>query len=294
MNSMPTADRGLVRIRLARAIRRGNRDALFLRRIAIDDLIDRLTMVRREFETGVDLSGWTSDLTDRLRSEGMAKRVHRLAPFVADARPAAIIDDEVPPLRSESVDLVLSVLALQFTNDLPGVLAQIRRVLKPDGLFMAALIGGDTLHELRACLTDAEAELSAGLSPRVTPSAEIKSLGVLLQRAGFALPVADQERLTIRYADLKALIGDLRAMAATNFLSARNRAIPVRSLFSRASEMYAERYADPDGRIRATFDIIWLSGWAPHASQQRPLKPGAAKERLADALGTEEVRMRED
>lgn len=294
MNSMPTADRGLVRIRLARAIRRGNRDALFLRRIAIDDLIDRLTMVRREFETGVDLSGWTSDLTDRLRSEGMAKRVHRLAPFVADARPAAIIDDEVPPLRSESVDLVLSVLALQFTNDLPGVLAQIRRVLKPDGLFMAALIGGDTLHELRACLTDAEAELSAGLSPRVTPSAEIKSLGALLQRAGFALPVADQERLTIRYADLKALIGDLRAMAATNFLSARNRAIPVRSLFSRASEMYAERYADPDGRIRATFDIIWLSGWAPHASQQRPLKPGAAKERLADALGTEEVRMRED
>jgi SAM-dependent methyltransferase len=178
---------------------------------------------------------------------------------------------------------------LQFVNDLPGTLIQVRRALKPDGLFLAAMIGGDSLAELREAFAQAEAEVEGGVSPRVAPFADLRDLGALLQRAGFALPVTDVDRLTVRYASPLALMHDLRHMGAGNALSERRRTPLRRATLHRVFEIYAERFADPDGRIRATFEIVWLSGWAPHESQQQPLRPGSAKTRLADALRTQEV-----
>ena len=183
---------------------------------------------------------------------------------------------------------MVSALALHLVNDLPGALIQIRRALKPDGLFLAALLGGDTLTELRQSFAAAEAEIEDGASPRVAPFADLSELGALLQRAGFALPVTDVERLTVRYASPLALMHDLRRMGATNPLAERSRRPLKRATLKRVLEIYGERFADGDGRIRATFEIVWLSGWAPHESQQQPLRPGAARQRLADALGTKE------
>jgi SAM-dependent methyltransferase len=199
-----------------------------------------------------------------------------------------IADEELLPFRAESLDLVISALALQFTGDLPGTLVQVRRALKPDGLFLASFLGGDTLSELRASFAAAEAELTGGASPRVAPFAELRAVGGLLQRTGFALPVIDEERVVVRYADAIALMRDLRAMGASNALVERERRPLRRSVLIRAAEIYGERFADGDGRIRATFDVISLSGWAPHESQQKPLRPGSARTRLADALGTVE------
>src|SRR5262249_5614891 len=176
----------------------------------------------------------------------------------------------------------------QFVNDLPGAFVQIRRVLKPDGLFVAALAGGDTLAELRQSFAAAEAEIEGGISPRVAPFADLRDMGALLQRAGFALPVTDVERITVRYASAFALMHDLRRMGATNALIERRRRVLRRATLMRMAEIYATRFADADGRIRATFEIVWLSGWAPHESQQKPLAPGTAQRRLADALGARE------
>ena len=198
-------------------------------------------------------------------------------------------DEEALPFRDASLDLVVSALALQFVNDLPGTLIQIRRALKPDGLFLAAMIGGDSLTELRAAFAEAEAEVEGGVSPRVAPFADLRDLGALLQRAGFALPVTDVDRVTVRYASPLALMHDLRRMGAGNALTERRRTPLRRATLRRMLEIYAERFADADGRIRATFEIVWLSGWAPHESQQQPLAPGSAKTRLADALGTREI-----
>ncbi len=178
----------------------------------------------------------------------------------------------------------MSALTLQTLNDLPGALVQMRRALKPDGLFLGCLFGGQTLQELRAVLTEAEIEATSGASPRVAPFADLRDLGGLLQRAGFALPVTDTDRLTVRYDTLFALIGDLRAMGLTNVLVDRSRRPTSRTVMLRAAALYAARFADADGRLRATFEIVWLSGWAPHASQQKPLRPGSATTRLADAL----------
>ena len=188
-----------------------------------------------------------------------------------------------------SLDLVVSALALQFVNDLPGALIQIRRALKPDGLLLAALIGGDSLTELRSAFAAAESEVEGGISPRVAPFADIRELGSLLQRAGFALPVVDSERVAVRYDSALALMRDLRRMGATNILHERLRTPLKRSTLERVMAIYANRFADADGRVRATFEIIWLSGWVPHESQQKPLKPGSAAQRLADALGTTEL-----
>ena len=193
-------------------------------------------------------------------------------------------DDETLPLAPESLDLALSALALHFANDLPGVLAQIRRALRPDGLFLAALLGGDTLTELRQSFAAAEVECEGGLSPRVLPFADLRDLGALLQRAGFALPVADVDRVVVRYGDAFALMQDLRRMGATNVLAERRRTPLRRATLLRMAQIYSERFADSDGRIRATFDIVWLSGWAPHESQQQPLKPGSAKASLEEAV----------
>ena len=197
---------------------------------------------------------------------------------------AVVADEEALPFRDASLDLVVSALALQFVNDLPGTLIQIRRALKPDGLFLAAMIGGESLAELRAAFAEAEAEIEGGVSPRVAPFADLRDLGALLQRAGFALPVTDVDRVTVRYASPMALMHDLRRMGAGNALTERRRTPLRRATLRRMLEIYAERFADADGRIRATFEIVWLSGWAPHESQQQPLAPGSAKTRLADAL----------
>ena len=199
-----------------------------------------------------------------------------------------VVDEERSPFKPESFDLAVSALSLQAVNDLPGTLAQIRRSLKPDGLFLGALLGGQSLQELRRVLAEAEADLTGGASPRVAPFSDLRDLGGLLQRAGFALPVTDLDRVTVRYDTLFGLTRDLRAMGLTSSLAGRTRRPARRTLFLRAAELYSERFADPDGRLRATFDIVWLSGWAPHESQQKPQKPGSARMRLADALGVKE------
>ena len=194
-------------------------------------------------------------------------------------------DLEALTLATESFDLAVSALALQTVNDLPGALVQIRRALKPDGLFLGALMGGRTLHELRAVLTQAEAEITGGASPRIAPFVDVRDMGGLLQRAGFALPVADSQALTARYDDLFALMADLRAMGATSPLAARSRRPTRRAVFFRAAQLYADRFADADGRIRATFEIVSASGWAPHESQQRPARRGSGQVSLATVLG---------
>jgi SAM-dependent methyltransferase len=206
-----------------------------------------------------------------------------------DGRMHVTADEEALPFAEGSLDLLVSALALQFVNDLPGALIQIRRALKPDGLLLAALIGGDSLIELRSAFAAAESEMEGGASPRVAPFADIRELGGLLQRAGFALPVVDSERVTVRYDSALALMRDLRRMGATNILHERLRTPLKRGTLERVREIYADRFADADGRVRATFEIIWLSGWVPHESQQKPLKPGSAAQRLADALGTTEL-----
>jgi SAM-dependent methyltransferase len=193
------------------------------------------------------------------------------------------------PFEPASLDLAVSLLSLQAMNDIPGMLIQIRRALRPDGLFMAAIVGGDSLNELRTAFADAESEVEGGLSPRVAPFADVRELGALLQRAGFALPVVDSERLTVRYDSAPALMHDLRRMGATNVMQERRRRPLKRATLRRMEEIYAGRFADADGRLRASFEIIWLSGWAPHESQQKPLQPGSAAQRLADALGTREI-----
>jgi SAM-dependent methyltransferase len=192
--------------------------------------------------------------------------------------------DETLALAPASLDLAISALAFQFVNDLPGVLAQIRRALKPDGLLLAAMIGGDTLTELRQSFAAAEAECEGGVSPRVAPFADLRDVGALLQRAGFALPVTDIDRVVVRYDNALALIADLRHMGATNILIERRRTPTRRATLWRMAQIYSERFADSDGRIRATFDVIWLSGWAPHESQPKPLQPGSAKASLEQAV----------
>jgi len=208
---------------------------------------------------------------------------------VAEGELAVAADEEAQPFRDASLDLVVSALALQYVNDLPGTLIQVRRALRPDGLLLAALAGGDTLGELRQAFAAAEAEIEDGISPRVAPFADLREMGALLQRAGFALPVTDVDRLTVRYPSPIALMHDLRRMGATNPLVDRRRRPLKRVMLERMTEIYAERFSDPDGRIRATFEIVWLSGWAPHESQQQPLAPGSARQRLADALGAKEI-----
>ena len=267
-------DRRLLRARLARAAAIG--PATFLLDRVARDIAERLSAVLRTFDIAVDL-GTPTDAARR----AIRDWVGTIAAVVAD--------EEALPFRDASLDLVVSALALQHVNDLPGTLIQIRRALKPDGLFLAAMIGGESLAELRAAFAEAEAEVEGGVSPRVAPFADLRDLGALLQRAGFALPVTDVDRVTVRYASPLGLMHDLRRMGAGNALTERRR-MPLRqATLRRLLEIYAERFADPDGRIRATFEIVWLSGWAPHHSQQQPQPPGSAKTRLADALRTQEI-----
>lgn len=280
-------DRRLIRRRLARAVAIGAAD--FLLAYAVRDLGERLAVVKRDFAAVLDLGTPLPLLAEHLASHQGAPCVVRLAPLPATAgagRCLALVgDEEALPFAAERFDLVASALALQHVNDLPGTLVQLRRALRPDGLFLGCLLGGKTLTELRSALAAAETEVFGGVSPRVAPFADVRDLGALLQRAGFALPVVDSESLVVRYGDLFGLMADLRAMGATNALAARLRTPGSRRLVFRAAEIYAERFADPDGRIRATFELIFVSGWAPHESQQKPLAPGSARMRLADVLG---------
>lgn len=280
-------DRRLVRRRLARA-REGYSD--FLLRRAADDLEDRLSAVLRDFALALDVGTPTTVAAERLLASGRAGTTFRLAtvPERDGAGLTVVGDEEALPFAGERFDLAVSLLALHAVNDLPGALIQIRRALRPDGLFVGCLLGGNTLTELRQAFAGAESEVEGGASPRVAPFADVRDLGNLLARAGFRLPVTDADTLRVRYPDPFALMRDLRAMGLANALADRRRTPLRRSTLVRAAEIYGERFADPDGRVRATFDLVWLSGWAPHESQQKPLRPGSAKARLADALGVPE------
>ena len=274
-------DRPLVRRRLSRALAQGYADFLVHR--AVEDLEERLSTVLRPFPLALDVGTPTPAAAAALQRSGRAGTVVRLSPVPESG--GVLGDEERLPFGAEAFDLAVSLLALQGVNDLPGALIQIRRALKPDGLFIAALLGGSTLTELRQAFTEAEAELEGGVSPRVAPFADLRDIGGLLQRAGFSLPVTDSDIFRVRYASPFGLMRDLRRMGLTNALTARRKTPLRRGTLLRAAEIYAERFSDPDGRVRATIEIVWLSGWAPHESQQKPLRPGSARMRLADALG---------
>jgi SAM-dependent methyltransferase len=283
-------NRALVRRRLDRAwarYRPGDAADFLLARAA-EELGERLALVKRRFALAADFCSPGPHAAAALAEGGQVDSIIRIAPTSASLGGGgflgAVGDLERLPMADGRLDLAVSLLALQTVNDLPGALVQIRRALKPDGLLVAALIGGDTMTELRQSLTIAESEILGGASPRVAPFVDVRALGSLMQRAGLALPVVDLDRATVRYADLFALTRDLRAAGAANALEARSLRPLRRDVLMRAAAVYAERFSDPDGRLRATFDVLWLSGWAPHESQPKPLQPGSATARLADAL----------
>ncbi len=280
-------DHALIDARRRRALARPAAGAGFLFDAVADEILERLAVVKRGFAEAADLGSPSPALVSRLSLSGQADRTVRID-RISETSPEVIGDLELLPFAPAQFDLVVSALALQWCDDLPGTLAQIRATLKPDGLMLAAFLGGETLTELRQSFAEAEAELTGGASPRVAPFTELRAAGALLQRAGFALPVIDQDRHVVRYDSALHLMRDLRAMGVTNALNERSRTPLTRSVLMRAVAIYDERFSDPDGRVRATFDVISLSGWAPHASQQKPLRPGSAKVRLADVLGVRE------
>jgi len=283
-------DRRALRLRRERAAGAGGGEFLFVE--AAERLAERLEDINRVFPRALDLGcrdglmaraiaarGGIVDLVQADPAPGFAARVGGL-------RLAA--DPEILPFAAASFDVVLSALALHWVNDLPGALVQLRQALKPDGLLLASMLGGETLTELRQALIDAEIAEEGGLSPRVSPFADSRDLGGLLQRAGFALPVVDSDRIIATYPDALALMRELRAMGESNAVVERRRGVTRRATLLRAAALYAERFGQADGRIPATFEIITLTGWAPHASQPKPLRPGSATSRLATALDGEE------
>jgi SAM-dependent methyltransferase len=254
----------------------------FLDRAAAEGLADRLSAVTRKFTLGL----WIGAASE---SEPSKRPVPpEIAPFAQDWVRADFDSNEILTADAAKFDLAVSLFSLQAINDLPGALVQIRRALKPDGLFVGTLLGGGTLSELRAAFAFAESGTRGGVSPRVSPFADVRDMGGLLQRAGFALPVADVERLTVRYGDFFALTRDLRTHGFTNVMRERSRKPLRRDTLAALVSHYAAQHADPDGKLRARFETLYLTGWAPHESQQKPLAPGSAKSRLADALGTTE------
>ncbi len=283
-------DQSLLRTRLKRALKKGAADFL-LERVA-DDFELRLQALARSFDTVADIGTLGSHAALKLLASRRFKQIIRQAPLTemlgTGAWQKILGDTSLVPFAPQSLDAVVSLLALQWVDDLPGLLIQIKRALKADGLFMACLLGGQTLHELRDSFARAEIECEGGLSPRVSPFVDLRDIGALMQRAGFALPVVDTETITVRYQTPLALFADLRAMGGTNVLIERRKMPLRRKTLLRALEIYAENYSDADGRIRATFECLWVSGWTPHESQQKPLEPGSAKTRLADALNTKE------
>lgn len=267
--------------------RRQDPESDFLLRHCCELLIDRLTDITVTFPLAADLGAHVpQDMMPRLVEHGGVEHLFRCG--ITGENLSVMSDEEMIPFQ-ESLDLIISHLSLHKVNDLPGTLIQIRRALKPNGLFLGCLYGGETLHQLRHSLQHAELELSGGLHPRVMPFIDKQQAGGLLQRAGFALPVVDSERITVTYPSLHALMRDLRGMAETNILKVRKKTFDRKALFQRAEEIYREEFSDADGRLEAMFEVIFLIGWAPHDSQQKPMRPGSAKTGLADALGTKEI-----
>ncbi len=268
-NAPSLFDRATLRHRRARV----QDEALFLHRAAVDEVQDRLSMVNRTFTAPAIVTPF--------------------AHIWQDAMPGAtlVADEETLALTPGSHDLVVHAMALHWTNDPVGQLIQCNRALRPDGLLLAVCLGGETLHQLRAALGQAEIEVTGGLSPRIAPMGELRDLGALLHRAGLALPVADAVPVTAEYRDLTHLMQDLRAMGETNVLTNRLKIPTRRKVFERAQSIYAEHFATPQGRLPATFELICLTGWSPDDSQPRPLRPGSARMRLAEALGTSEGKL---
>jgi SAM-dependent methyltransferase len=277
-------DRALMRRRQARALAQP-RFPDFLYQAAANEIAGRLDLTLRSFETAAALGAAAVPLARAMAESG------KFGCVLAAARDI-VLDEEALPFAPASLDAVISGLGLEFLNDLPGTLAQVARALKPDGLFLATMLGGDTLAELRASWFAAETEIEGGVSPRVAPFADVRELGRLLQRANLALPVADVDRLTVRYSSGSAVMAELKAMGLANALVARRRRPVTRRLLARAAQVYVEKFCDPDGRVRATFDLVTLTAWAPAETQQKPLQPGSAKMRLAAALGTSEHKLK--
>jgi SAM-dependent methyltransferase len=295
-------DRALVRAHRDRAARLdlradrpGARACEFLRNAAATELLDRLLSISRSFSTGLELGGagafaraWSASPEARAKLGWLATSDLSVA-LLGDAPGARLAADEArPPFVEASFDLVISPFALHWVDDLPGALIQIRRMLKPDGVLLAAMLGGSTLTELRQSLAAAEVETTGGAGARVSPFADVLDAAQLLQRAGFALPVADRDTLVVSYADPLALMTELRGMGETSALLDRPRRPIGRAMLARALAIYAERFSSPDGRVRATFEFLYLTGWAPHPDQPKAKRPGAASVRLADALGVKE------
>lgn len=252
-----------------------------LTRSIAEELAERLDLITRGFEQAAVIAAEPQAIAKRLRDTGKVKDIIALEPP----------GDEVLKLEPNSRDAIFSILDLQSANDVPGLLIQMRRALKPDGLLLACLFAGDTLTELRQSWLAAEAKVSGGATPRVAPMIDVRELGALLQRGGFALPVADLDRTTVRYADAIALIHEISALGLSNIMTGRSRQFVSRRLLGAAIAHYHDNFADDDGRIRATLDVAWLTAWSPHESQQQPLKPGSAKARLADALKVSETKL---
>lgn len=283
-------DREALRRHRARALRLGT-GAEFLFEEVGGRLLDRLDDIRRTFpvtlEIGARRGALRASLEGRNGIESLIQADPSPAMIAAGTGARLAMDEELLPFADGSLDLVVSNLALHWTNDLPGALVQIRRALKPDGLLLAALIGGDSLGALRACLAEAEAQTTGGMAPRLSPLIDVRDAGALLQRAGFALPVVDIDRIEVSYADALALMRDLRAMGETNALAERPRGFARRDVLAAAAALYAERHGDAEGRITAAFDIVHLSGWAPAPGQQQPLRPGQGQVSLTRVLGEE-------
>lgn len=291
-------DRQLLSRRLDR-VAKGFAQAQFLRERAIEDLLHSLGAINRRFAVALEIGARDGGLARALAASPDAGKIGLLieadlsSRFLEQAQGPArlIMDEEHLPFGDASLDLVLSPLSLHAVNDLPGVLVQIRRALRPDGLFIASMFGGETLKELRSCLMEAELEVRGGYGPRIAPFAEAPDLIELLRRTGFAMPVVDSDRVDVSYDHPLKLMLDLRAMGESNVLVDRPRKGLNRAIVQRMAELYFERFADDEGRVTATFEIITLSGWTPHESQQKPLRPGSAKMRLADALGVKEGKL---
>ena len=269
-----------------RAHKIAQNDSDFLVREASTILADRLNATNREFELAVDMFSPFDNLLHHLQNSPKTKKVVRLSSGHAkddDPTQTILSTREHISLAPKSVNLITSVFGLHWSNDLPGTLKQIQNSLVEDGLFLAVLPGDRTLMELRDSMLTAESMINGNATLRIDPFGEVRQIGNLLQRAGFTLPVVDTELFTVRYSSLKKLVDDLRAMGATSSLISNTHYGP-RNLFEKTEEIYKERYQDPDGKLRATFEMVFLSGWSPHASQQQPLKPGSAENKLSDFL----------
>ncbi len=284
-DSMIVFDRALVRRRRDRAVPNFTDHSFLFDEIA-ERLAERLEDVLRPFPLALDVGCHDGAMGRVLAGRKGIERLVAcdLAPGFARAARGIAADEEFLPFAPACFDLVVSNLSLHWVNDLPGALVQIRQALKPDGFFCGAMLGGDTLLELRRCLYEAELEVAGGVSPRVSPFAEIKDAGGLLQRAGFALPVVDSDTITVTYANAFALMRELRGMGESNAVLARRKVPATRALLFDAARRYADLYAEPDGRIPVTFQILYLAGWSPHDSQQQPLKPGSGEIPLGQAL----------